>query len=392
MKQENDRDRRAKLSHDPNNTAWSRLPKKYGEKILIAQGWKPGLPLGLDDSTPAKNASSQSYVNLVLKGDNLGIGAKNKPTDRNVQSVGMDAFQGLLGRLNGRDDALLSEQGKAHKETKRKLYVQRRWGPLCFVSGGLLVGDRSLNLEEHHPSCPREKSDTSRRLVKQGSVTKQNGPTSRSCNSKESLAQPEGQVSEQSRQRILKEHNTSDVLARDTTTTRRAPTFLYPSPSTAEEETQAWYVLEQASRRLRRKNSRLGKSIKGTPPEAATSVAKTPKLQLQMPDISNPKECDLAGQVSKLGLKNPETVQGRQAVRKRYIQQKRISITDRRALNEVRPDRVKSLFAWALTDQTVDFNDTSMTFEAELAVTIAVSRLYPSSHPAAVGDGPILCV
>ncbi|KAI1333227.1 hypothetical protein F5Y16DRAFT_393624 [Xylariaceae sp. FL0255] len=133
-----------KLDHDPNNTRWTRDETTFGQKILRAQGWEPGKFLGAEGASHAEFHSAASFVpiKINLKDDTLGLGAKirQKQTD---ECTGLDAFKDLLGRLNGKSETALEKEQQIRSEIKTNLYLERRYRPMRFVSGGLLVGDQN---------------------------------------------------------------------------------------------------------------------------------------------------------------------------------------------------------------------------------------------------------
>ncbi|AEO66164.1 7c2b9421-6556-4777-8540-74f0db12c9b5 [Thermothielavioides terrestris] len=130
-----------KLGHDPNNTKWSRNTESFGQKILRAQGWQPGQYLGAKDAPHAEwhTEASAAHIRVVLKDDTLGLGAKRNNGD---ECTGLDAFQDLLGRLNGKSDEALEAERKAREDLKLSLYVERKLGLVRFVRGGWLVNDQ----------------------------------------------------------------------------------------------------------------------------------------------------------------------------------------------------------------------------------------------------------
>lgn len=75
----------------------------------------------------------------MLKDDTLGLGAKRNNGD---ECTGLDAFQHLLGRLNGKSDETLETERKVREDLKLNLYVERKFGTIRFVKGGWLVGDQ----------------------------------------------------------------------------------------------------------------------------------------------------------------------------------------------------------------------------------------------------------
>lgn len=105
---------------------------------MLSQGWKAGEGLGA-----ANRCGFNSYDNAKLKvsfkDDNLGLGASLKSKDIEHSRTGLDAFQGLLGRLNGKNDAELEQAEKKVEDRKLAMFAQGKWGGMVFVPGGLLV-------------------------------------------------------------------------------------------------------------------------------------------------------------------------------------------------------------------------------------------------------------
>src|SRR6266480_4711212 len=134
-------DSRRKLLHDPNNTAWSRSTDRFGHKILTGLGWKPGTTLGAKDAAHSKHytSASTSHVRLLLKDDNLGLGAKRGKAED--ETFGLQELQTLLGRLNGKSEEVLQKEEEARRDVRLVMYKERRFGALRFVSGGFLQGD-----------------------------------------------------------------------------------------------------------------------------------------------------------------------------------------------------------------------------------------------------------
>ncbi|KAH8891891.1 hypothetical protein GQ53DRAFT_823303 [Thozetella sp. PMI_491] len=148
-----------RLGTDPNNTRWSRNTDTFGQKILRAQGWQPGQFLGAKDAAHSHlhTDASASHIRVVLKEDNLGLGAKRNNGD---ECVGLDAFQHLLGRLNGKSEEVLESERVAREGVKLTLYADRKWGPMRFVSGGLLVGDEIKEVPDVKPEASKKRSAT----------------------------------------------------------------------------------------------------------------------------------------------------------------------------------------------------------------------------------------
>jgi len=71
----------------------------------------------------------------------LGLGASLKSKNVEHQRTGLDAFQGLLGRLNAKDQKELERVEEKIENRKLAMFAQGRWGGMVFVPGGLLVQD-----------------------------------------------------------------------------------------------------------------------------------------------------------------------------------------------------------------------------------------------------------
>ncbi|KFZ13004.1 hypothetical protein V502_06804 [Pseudogymnoascus sp. VKM F-4520 (FW-2644)] len=140
--------KRLKLSKDPNNTTWTKDTTGFGHKIMKSQGWQPGEYLGIKDAPHAEfhTEANASHIRVVLKDDNLGIGAKKGSGLEQGECVGLDVFQNLLGRLNGRDEDEIEREQKSREDLKRAIYTERKWGSIRFVSGGFLIGDKIQDL------------------------------------------------------------------------------------------------------------------------------------------------------------------------------------------------------------------------------------------------------
>lgn len=139
-----------KLGNDPNNTKWSRNTDSFGQKLLRAQGWQPGEYLGATGAAHAEwhTQANSTHIQVTLKDDTLGLGAKRNNGD---ECTGLDAFQHLLGRLNGKSDDTLEAERKVREDVKLSLYVERKYGTIRFVKGGFLVGDQVTKTPSGEP-------------------------------------------------------------------------------------------------------------------------------------------------------------------------------------------------------------------------------------------------
>ncbi|KAI9812661.1 MAG: telomerase inhibitor [Thelocarpon impressellum] len=159
--------KRTKIGHDPNNTAWTRDTTTFGHKILTSQGWAPGSLLGASDAAHASlhTAANASHIRVAIKDDTLGLGAKNGTRQAEGAVRVQDALQGLFERLNGKSEDVVAQGQRAREDVRRGRYVEKRFGQMTFVSGGVLVGDdiRKLAEDEAERVRKREKKERKRR-------------------------------------------------------------------------------------------------------------------------------------------------------------------------------------------------------------------------------------
>ncbi|KPI39793.1 Protein pxr1 [Cyphellophora attinorum] len=151
--------KRNKIAHDPNNLSWSSnaAANSFGHRIMVSQGWSEGEALGSKASkhhaglgSKSENASrlAAAKVKTIYKDDTLGLGAKYRSKDNEAQRAGMDAFMGLLGRLNAKNAQEEEEVEKKEEDRKLHGYASSRWGRMMFVPGGVLVGDKQFGTKK----------------------------------------------------------------------------------------------------------------------------------------------------------------------------------------------------------------------------------------------------
>lgn len=83
--------------------------------------------------------SNTSHIKVSIKDDNVGLGAKLKRKDKkdefdNGECAGLDVFQRILGRLNGKESKISEE---LDTQRKQKI-IDGKWG-IHFVKGEVLA-------------------------------------------------------------------------------------------------------------------------------------------------------------------------------------------------------------------------------------------------------------
>ncbi|KAM3165176.1 Protein PXR1 [Lachancea thermotolerans] len=214
-----------KLGLDPRNTAWSNDTSRFGHKHLEKMGWRPGSGLGM-----MPNATT-THVKVSIKDDNLGLGAKLRKKDKadefdSGECAGLDAFQRLLGRLNGKEDSVSNELDIQKKQN----IINGKWG-IHFVKGDVLASTwdaktktlklysnestkRKLDSEdEEYPSSKEskrsKKSKESRKSDKKKDVSEEDKETvkkgDKSRKDKDKKLKKDGDTKDKKEKRVKKE-------------------------------------------------------------------------------------------------------------------------------------------------------------------------------------------
>ncbi|KAJ5555457.1 hypothetical protein N7535_007892 [Penicillium sp. DV-2018c] len=158
--------RSTKIGNDPNNTNWTRSTTGFGHRIMSSQGWTPGSLLGAKDAAHANmlTAASASHIKVTLKDDTLGLGAR---IGREMEPTGLDAFKGLLGRLNGKSEVELKKDEEKRDNVRLARYAALKFPEVRFVSGGLLVQEKATEIPKPPPKeetvTEKTKSDKRKR-------------------------------------------------------------------------------------------------------------------------------------------------------------------------------------------------------------------------------------
>lgn len=126
---------------------------------MLSQGWIPGSILGASNALPAdaNTEATSCYPRTTRRDDNCGLGRPRRGDHDGSRCTGLDVFQGILGRLNGRVEVDCEVAKIASEDLKTVDYLESRWQVLKFVSGGFLAGDKLKDVAkqpEQTPSSP----------------------------------------------------------------------------------------------------------------------------------------------------------------------------------------------------------------------------------------------
>ena len=328
--------RRTKYSHDPNNTAWSRSSDGYGQRLLQSKGWTPGASLGARNK-PYTRTKDASYIRVSMKDDNLGLGAKSGV---NAPTTGLDAFQGLLGRLNGKQDDELEKEQRTRDDLRRAVYTENRWGALRFVSGGFLVGDKIEEMagDKAAARSPEAESMNTRDKI----YALDANSTSRTASSKSAREDKSGKKPKKSKKRrestfeaiqIEDQHSKESM---DSDTCHEAPSNVNPekksgnvSGDRSENNTSEIRRAEKAQRKMARQVRREEKRFRRLD---TAEVKRSGSVTLE---VHHPGKEVVPIDLVKSEDSSRTASTGRQHVRSRYVQQKKMALMDPKALNEV---------------------------------------------------------
>ena len=267
-----------------------------------------------------------------MKDDNLGLGAKSGV---NVPTTGLDAFQGLLGRLNGKHDDELEKEQRTRDDLRRAVYTESRWGALRFVSGGFLVGDK---IEEI--AGDRATGSLEGKGVKTQDNTHAHDAGSKSGNASSKSAQEEKPVKKPKKSKKRRESTFEDVQAEDQHSVEPIDEASHKAPRIANPEKTPGDVPGDLSENDRREIRRAEKAQRKMARHVRREEKRLRRLDITLSGSVMHEVIDAGKEVVPVDLVEPEVSSrtasiGRHNVRSRYVQQKKMALMDPKALNEV---------------------------------------------------------
>ncbi|KAJ5766394.1 uncharacterized protein N7511_004010 [Penicillium nucicola] len=289
--------KKTKISNDPNNTNWTRSTSGFGHRIMSSQGWKPGNLLGARDAAHADllTAASASHIKVTLKDDTLGLGARIGRDP--MEPTGLDAFKGLLGRLNGKSDVELKKEERKRDDVRLARYAALKFPEVRFVSAGLLAQE------------PEPESDIAPPIPKENALTKSNAgkESSESSDSSSSESDAPARKSKKSKSKSKSKSKKDRSGAEDTDHTT--------SSSELKKEKKEKKDKKDKKEKKEKKKSKKRKAD-DEPTESSDQIS-APKVKAT-PTVS--------------GERRPI---GRNVFRSRYIAQKKMALMDDKSLNEI---------------------------------------------------------
>jgi Pin2-interacting protein X1 len=235
--------------------------------------------------------------------------------------------------LNGKSDAEVQKHQSALRDAELRTYQAQKYGHMNFVSGGFLVGDRIEPSAEYDSSSPKEDpatnsgaDDTGRRRKKhknevdpvKGERDKKKGRLERREQEMNARCQDEpGPLKET--EDVTPEPRTKEKSRKRSKSSQRTKAIHDSDITTAEDDRSR----RKQERRARKEERRKRKE------ETRQSSSKPEPVDTEQRQTETVSEAPSAPRNAGLFAGN------RNAVRRRYIEQKRMASLDPKAMNEI---------------------------------------------------------
>lgn len=311
---------RTKLSTDPNNNKWAKSTTSFGHKLMSSQGWKPGQYLGANDAAHAQHytKANASHIRVMLKEDNLGLGAS--VGGRNAETFGLSMFSGLLGRLNGKEEAVLEKEQSQRRDVELANFQGRKYGSMNFVSAGYLVGDKIQDVAAvvSEPQPDVEPSTSKKRKRKQS-------------NEQTSLPDVTSDPTNTTKRRKVKDSKSSkkDSATSEAKAQRRAD-------KEARRLAKEAKIKAKTERRQRKADAA---ALKSAPSQKSSGGESANEDEPALPTGEGTSRPEIVAPtvttVISAPIVTPEAPSARFAARRRYIQHKRMANMDSQAMREI---------------------------------------------------------
>ncbi|QPC75599.1 hypothetical protein HYE68_006351 [Fusarium pseudograminearum] len=342
---------RRKINKDPNNTKWTKDTNTFGQKILRAQGWQPGQFLGAQDAPHSElhTAANASYIRVVLKDDMKGLGFSKSKED---EVTGLDVFQDLLSRLNGKEEEAIVEDQQNRLAVKTHHFVEQRYGAMRFVYGGLLIGDEMKEAEDKAAEKKKAEESSDEDVVMESAPTpKESKKEKKSKKRKASSDEDEDEESSsrdtdskskkrRKEERKRKETDGDETKAKKKEKKEKKDKSRKKSSAEASDDEDATPSEERSKKRKSKsKSSSDGSDEDKVKDKKSKKEKKEKKKRKKEEESASAADSTPAASVPGTGVTTPSgtsTPRGsRNFVRSRFIAQKRQAVLDTKALNQI---------------------------------------------------------
>lgn len=340
--------------------------------MLRRQGWEPGQLLGAQGASHAVllSAASSAPIKVVLKDDTMGLGAKVRQKQSD-ECTGLNVFKDLLGRLNGKSEDIIKQEQQVRSELKTSLYVERKFGPMRFVKGGLLVGDHITDVLKKDDDVKKESDESAPRLEaasdsdetpapkkekKERKEKKEKRSKKRKANDSDSLNETDEKQEKRDKKKKKKSRDEAAVEAAagaaepagaDDDGKEKKSKKSKKSKSKSEEPTEADGEVKAKSKKSKKQKGDAGDTAeadeaKDAVLEGTDATKKKKKRKTQEPsDVEAEVEAvvtpaDSTATPVDSGTSTPRVMSGRHYARSRNIASKKLAMADMAALNQVR--------------------------------------------------------
>lgn len=276
-------------------------------------------------------AASASHIRVALKDDNLGVGARPGGKASEGEPTGLDAFRGLLGRLNGKSDVELEKDQRKRDDVKLALYAGNRWKTVNFVRAGLLEHEKLRAIEEtKRPEDQRATEDISEEKSKK---RRKKEKKDRSSKDKKRSSAPNSDT----------ETPASEIRPRRSKASRSNSEIDSTTPSEDQESSKKRKSKSKSKLKSKSKKRKTRESSADElpTPDLSTSETVTPSEDLVPANSGNDSSLKSGRVTDKSKEQRPV---GRRFIRGRNIMQKKMALMDDRSLNEVITLRLGSFY------------------------------------------------
>lgn len=295
-----------------------------------------------------RSAASASHIKINIKDDNLGLGAKLGAARNSSKTTGLDVFQDLLGRLNGRSATNLEKDRLRRSNLRSSAYIDQRWGHLRFVSGGFLVGAESRGLVKDGQDAPNDSHQTPSHSSENGAQLEAERPQDvRSESSKRKKHKKRKILSDD---HVVKGTSKGVDGSVEGAQPPRVPLAVLERESDAlPKDTFNRVKMDKARSRAEKADRKLKRQMERNARDSLE--VREHSSNLPSPGLSPCPDLNIAGDARvshplreiKTSIKTAQGLgPGRLAVRHRHIHHKKMCMMDNKALNEV--SRARSSF------------------------------------------------